>query len=400
MATIPLQEPVYRGDQDSIFFAAGFRPFFLSAGILAALFLPLWLVVYAGRMAIFPDPVLWHAHEMVFGFAGAAVGGFLLTAVPNWTGTHHASGKPLMLLFAAWIAGRLGWLAAGYLPAWLVAGMDLAYLPLLAWSLANPLIKAGKWRNIVFLPILALFWLSNLVTHLGGLLPVMPLQGAYMGMALVLLMITIVGGRIVPSFTQNWLRMQGRVVEVVPASWVEKGGAQGSALVACLCMALAPQSVISGVILLAAAAIHAYRLSGWHGAKTFSHPILWVLHVGYGWMVAGFALAGLSALIPALPLSAAIHALTAGAMGTMVLGVMTRAALGHSGRMLVVSTPIIVAYWLVSLGTLLRIVAPLAGGAQMGLIHAAGSLWGMAWILFVIVYWPVCTKPRADGRPG
>lgn len=403
MATIPLQEPVYRGKPGPLFFAAGFRPFFLFAGIQALVALPLWLAVYVGGVDLhlpFAAPV-WHGHEMVFGFAGAAVGGFLLTAVPNWTNTHHVSGKPLMVLFALWLAGRVAFTLSGVLPAALVALSELSYLPVLALLLAKPLISAGKARNVVFLPILALLLLADVIVLAGALWGVGdPMRGNYLGMALLLVMIAIVGGRIIPSFTQNWLRMQGRPVEVKPIGWIEKGGAQGSVLLAGILTALAPSSVAAGVVLLAAAVIHLLRLAGWHGLKTLSNPILWVLHLGYLWLVVGLALLGAASFIDALPVSAAVHALTAGCIGTMVLGVMSRAALGHSGRPLEVSKATVAAYVLLSLGTVLRVVAPLLPDAQMGLTHAGGTLWALAWLLFVVVYFPIVTRPRADGRSG
>ncbi|MGE5516916.1 MAG: NnrS family protein [Bacteroidota bacterium] len=403
MATIPLQEPVYRGKPGPLFFAAGFRPFFLFAGIQAVVALPLWLMVYVGGLDLrlpFAAPI-WHGHEMVFGFAAAAIGGFLLTAVPNWTNTHHVSGRPLMVLFALWLAGRIAFTLSGLLPPLVVTVVELSYMPVLALLLAKPLIDAGKARNIVFLPILALFLLADAVVVAGALWGVGDaMRGIYLGMALVLVMIAIVGGRIIPSFTQNWLRMQGRPVELRPIGWIEKGGAQGSVLLAGVLTAVAPGSVASGVVLLVASAIHLVRLSRWHGAKTLANPILWVLHLGYLWLVIGLALLGIASFFPALPLSAAVHALTAGCIGTMVLGVMSRAALGHSGRPLDVSKATVAAYVLLSLGTVLRVAAPLLPDAQIGLTHAGGSLWALAWLLFVVVYFPIVTRPRADGRPG
>jgi uncharacterized protein involved in response to NO len=279
--------------------------------------------------------------------------------------------------------------------------LELAYLPILAVLLAGPLIKAGKWRNIVFLPILGLFLLADVVTLAGALLDAgTAMRGVYFGIALLLLMIAIVGGRIIPSFTQNWLRMQGRPVEVRPIAWIEKGGAQASVLLAGVLVALAPDSPAAGVVLLAAAAIHLVRLSRWYGVRTLANPILWVLHLGYLWLVVGLALLGLSCFVDALPASAAVHALTAGCIGTMILGVMSRAALGHSGRPLDVSKVIVAAYGLVSVGAVLRVVAPAVPAAQMGLTHAGGTLWALAWVLFVVVYFPIVTRPRADGRPG
>ncbi|MGE5545374.1 MAG: NnrS family protein [Solirubrobacterales bacterium] len=403
MATIQLHEPVYRGKPGPVFFAAGFRPFFLFAGIQAALMLPLWLLVWTGGLSLGVgyQPSVWHGHEMVFGFAGAAIGGFLLTAVPNWTNTHHVSGRPLMVLFAAWLLGRVAFTLGGVLPGWLVAAADLAYLPLLAVLVGKPLVQAGKIRNIAFLPILGAFWLANAGVHwvlLGGRGDAM--TGIYAAIAMVLVMIAVVGGRIIPSFTQNWLRMQGRPVEVNPIGWIEKGGAAGSVAVAGLLAAFFPASPAAGVALLAAAAIHLVRLAGWHGVKTLANPILWVLHLGYLWLVIGLALLGLASFIPALPPSAAVHALTAGCIATMILAVMSRAALGHSGHPLEVSSLTVAAYVLVSAGAALRVVAPLMVDAQLVLTIAGGLCWALAWLLFVIVYAPIVTRPRADGREG
>ena len=403
MATIPLQEPVYRGNAGPLFFAAGFRPFFLFTALQAAVTLPLWLAVYVGGIDLkLPfAAALWHGHEMVFGFAGAAIAGFLLTAVPNWTNSHHVSGRPLMAQFALWLAGRVAFTLAGFLPAALVAGLDLAFLPYLAWLVGKPLVAAGKIRNIAFLPILGLFFLANLAVHLQAALDLGDaMTGVYLGLTMVLALIAIVGGRIVPSFTQNWLRMRGQAVEVTPLAWIEQGGAVGSVVAGMVLAILWPGSLAAGAVLLLAAAIHGLRLGRWHGIKTGGSPILWVLHLGYLWLVIGLALLGASSFVAALPVTAALHALTAGCVGTMILAVMSRASLGHSGRPLVVSPMITAAYLLLSLGTLLRVVAPLGGSAQMGLTHAGGSLWALAWLLFVVVYLPILTKPRADGRPG
>lgn len=403
MATIPLQEPAYHGNSGPLFFAGGFRPFFLFTALQAFLSLPLWLAVYVGGVSLdLPfAAALWHGHEMVFGFAGAAIAGFLLTAVPNWTNTHHVSGKPLMWLFCLWLAGRLAFTLAGFLPAVLVAALDLSFLPLLAWMVARPLLTAGKWRNIAFLPILLLFSLANLSVHLHVVFGLGDgMTGIYAGLTMVLTMIAIVGGRIIPSFTQNWLRMQGQAIEVTPLAWLEKGGAIGSLVFGMVLTMAAPSSIAAGIVLLLAAFIHGLRLWRWHGGKTMKSPILWVLHLGYGWLVVGLALLGASSFVSALPLSAAVHALTAGCVGTMILAVMSRAALGHSGRPLVVSPLIVAAYVLVSLGALLRVVAPVVPDAQMALTHAGGSFWALAWGLFVWVYFPILTRPRADGRPG
>ncbi|MBI5164520.1 MAG: NnrS family protein [Magnetospirillum sp.] len=403
MATIPLNEPTVAHASGPVFFAAGFRPFFLGGAIQAAVMVPLWLMVYGGGLdlALPMNPALWHAHEMVFGFAGAAIGGFLLTAVPNWTSTAHVSGRPLMLAFAAWLAARVAYLACGMLPALVVAGVQMLYLPILAVLVGRPLLKAGRARNFIFLPVLGLFWLADGAMQLDWALGVGDgMAAAYIAIGLVLVLIAIVGGRVVPGFTLSWLMMEGRVGDIRPVAWIEKGGAVGSVALGLVLAAAAPGSAAAGVVLLAAALIHGLRMAGWRGLSTLSNPVLWVLHLGYLWLVVGLALLGLASFLPGLPVSAAVHALTAGATGTMVMGIMSRAALGHSGRPLEVASAIVGAYLLLSLGAALRVAAPMAGGAALGLTHAGGALWALGWLVFAVIYFPILTRPRADGKPG
>lgn len=403
MTTISLREPAYGAPAGPVLFAAGYRPFFLFAGVQTALTLPLWLAVYTGVVSLnlpFAD-ALWHGHEMVFGFAGAAVGGFMLTAVPNWTGATPVSGRPLMVLFALWLAGRVGFTLAGILPPLLVAVLDLSYLPVLAAILAIPLVRAGKGRNMAFLALLAVFWAANGAVHAGlawGWPD--PMAAVYAGVFLLLLMIAVVGGRIIPAFTQNWLRMQGHPVEIKTPAWIEKGGSCGILAAAGVTTLLAPQSVAASVLLIVAGLIHAVRLIGWQGYRTITNPILAVLHLGYLWLAVGLLLWGASGLVDAVPVSAALHALTAGAIGTMILAVMSRAALGHSGRPLIASPMVTAAYGLVAIAAVLRVIAPLSGDAQMALTHGGGMLWALAWLLFVVAYAPIMLRPRADGRPG
>lgn len=404
---IEIEDPSAAGRRPagSVLFAAGFRPFFLLAGLQAALAMAGWLAFYFGSgtlpQAFFP--VVWHGHEMVFGFAAAAVAGFLLTAVPNWTGTRPVSGPPLMLLSALWLAGRIVFWLSAALPAWIVAAVDLAFLPVLAFLVGRPIVQAGNKRNLPFLPILGLFWLGEVLVQLE------PLAGADTGMTgirlgiwVLLVMIAIVGGRIIPSFTGNWLRMQGQDPTVRAQEWVERA-APAAVAAAGLADVFVPAHAGTGLLLLVAAALHGWRLAGWRGVATLREPILWVLHVGYLWLVVGLALRGASVFAPgAVPPSAALHALTTGAVATMVMGVMTRAALGHSGRPLRISTAIAWAYGLVSVGAFIRAFGPIVHPSAAGdLVPAvSGTLWMTAWLVYVWVYAPICTRPRADGRPG
>jgi len=396
MATIPLLEPTPHAAAGPVFFASGFRPFFLLAALHALAAVPLWLAVNGGLVDL-PSTipaVTWHGHEMVFGFASAAIGGFLLTAVPSWTDGRAVRGAKLMLLVAVWLAGRVVFTLNGALPLGLVALVELAYLPLLGGMLAAPLIRAGKPRNIAFLPILALLWLCDGAVLLGYA------EGVRAAIIVVLVMIAVVAGRIVPSFTANWLRQQGRPVEVRSIGWIEKGGAVASVAIAGLLSIALPDAAITGAALLVAAAIQAVRMSRWHGAKVLSQPLLWSLHLGYVWLVVGLALSGLARFVPMLPENAALHALTAGCVGTMVIAVMSRAALGHSGRPLRASPAIVVAFVLVSAGAALRVAGPLWPDAWTAMVNLGGGLWALAWMIFAVVHLPVVIAPRADGRPG
>ncbi len=388
----------------SLFFSAGFRPFFLLAGVAAAVNMLGWLVVYFAHGDI-PQafaPVVWHGHEMIYGFAAAAVAGFLLTAVPNWTSSTPVAGKPLMLLTAIWLLGRLTFWLSGVCPAWVVAVADLAFLPVMGYLVARPLIAAGKMRNIVFLPILGVLWIGALLVQLENLAGTATgLMGVRLGIWVLLLMIAIIGGRIIPAFTGAFLRMQG-LGEVRTISWLEQV-APPAVVAAAIADVFIPDNPLTGVLLLIAAVLHGWRLSGWQGVKTRHSPILWVLHLGYGWLVIGLALRGISVFVPdVVPPSAALHALTAGTIATMILGVTTRAALGHSGRPLKVAPSIAWAYGLLTAGAFVRSIGPIVHPSAAGdLIPAvAGLLWLLAFGIYVAVYLPVCTQPRADGRPG
>lgn len=382
-----------------VFFAAGFRPFFLLAGLWAVVAMALWLTVWFGGAGAWPaiPPALWHGHEMVFGFGGAAVGGFLLTAVPNWTGASIA-GRPVALLTLAWAAGRLAMAAGAVLPPPVIAAVDLAFLPLLAVVVGRPLVAAGKARNMIFVVLLAILTAANLLVHLELMgRAATATAGLHLGIWLLLLMIAVVGGRIVPSFTKGGLRMAGITVE--PKSWAALEIAAPASLVVVAAADLSGGGMPLGIAALLAAGLNGVRLAGWHGHRTAGVPLLWVLHAGYGWLVLGLLLTGLAALTPMVPPTTALHALTVGAIATMILGVMTRAALGHSGRPLAPARATVAAYALVVLAALARTGVPLVAGFDLA-VAVSGALWMAAFGLFVMVYWPVCTGPRADGRPG
>jgi uncharacterized protein involved in response to NO len=385
--------------------AYGFRPFFLLAGVDALINMALWLSVYfspdlwpAGAMA----SVYWHAHEMLFGFVAAAIGGFLLTAVPGWTGRQPYAGWPLGVLVAIWLAGRLAMLPWCNIPPSIGAVVDLAFFPALAIALAPPLLRAGKVRNLGFVPALLALFLSNLAFHLGNIdaLPGAELPALNIAIDIVLLLITVIGGRIIPGFTRNGLARHGIHVDMAARPLIE--AAAITAMIGVLLADIAaPQSQTSGIVALIAAALQAVRLSGWHGHRSFREPLVWILHAGYAWLVLGLLLKGLWIVADASIAANWIHAFTVGTFATMILAVMTRASLGHTGRALIAPPAAIGAYVFVTLAAALRVFGQwCAPDHYPATIALAGACWIAAFGLFVMSYGKILATPRADGKPG
>ena len=381
------------------FLTFGYRPFFLFAGLYAATAIGLWLLVLQGRLVL-PgalDPVLWHQHEMIFGFATAAIAGFLLTAVPNWTGRLPVAGWPLGLLAGLWLAGRCAVFSTHSAGPWPAAVIDGAFLPVFAAVVLREIIAGRNWRNAkVAIPV-ALLALCNLAVHAEsvGLAEDSARPALRLAIFLVLTLISIVGGRVVPSFTRNWLVK--RRVTALPRNIKALDGA-AIALVPLLGLAyvIVPESPVTAALALAAAVAHGARLALWQGHRTGADPLVWILHVGYAWLPVGFALLGVALLIDDMPQTAALHALTAGAVGTMTLAVMTRASLGHSGRALAADRATTLSYLLVIAAAAVRVAAPMAGWPVFG-YEASAVLWVAGFALFSVAYFPVLVLPRKAG---
>ncbi len=388
-----------RGYAGPAILSHGFRPFFLGAGIWAATVVALWLAILTGRLELSSafDPMVWHAHEMLFGFVAAAIAGFLLTAIPNWTGRLPVRGWRLGLLFALWCAGRAASGFSASIGPGPAAALDLAFLTAFAGLVLREIVAGGDRRNLPIAAIIALLAVSNLLVHLEalGLAPTARL-GLRLGMADVAFLLTLVGGRIVPSFTRNWLAKRGEAVLPAPFGRLDRLAIAASAA-AGLAWSFAPEAGVTGALALLAAAAIAARLARWRGHRTLAEPLVWVLHLGYGWLVAGFALLGASVFFSALDPTAALHALTAGAMGTMMLAVMTRATLGHTGRRLSAGPGTTAIYGLVSLAVLARVLAPLMSGSAPILLGLSGFSWIAAFGLFVALYGPLLVLPRRAG---
>ena len=385
-------------------FDYGFRPFFLLAGLEAVVAMAVWLCVYFNP-ALWPAGVipawLWHAHEMMFGFVPAAIGGFLLTAVPSWTGAPGYSGGRLMALAGIWLAGRIA-MIPGLASPEAAAGIDLLFFPALALFLAVPLIRARKIQNLAFLVLLTLIFAANFAFHLGrlGELPGGEFIGLGFAADVVAIIVAIIGGRIIPAFTQNGLRQQGVAFTIAPLPQLDAAAIAALVLVLASDM-VAMNSVIVGAIALIAALLHGVRLARWGGWRTRHTPLLWVLHVGYGFLVLALTLKGIGLLSDAAIGAKWMHALTVGCFATLILGVTTRASLGHTGRPLVLPRIAIFAYVLVPLAALVRVFAPAIAPERYSLsIALAGGLWIAGFLLYLIAYAPILVGPRADGKPG
>lgn len=388
----------------SMAFAYPFRIFFLLTGLYALMLIAGWI---AFLFAALPLPVgwaplQWHSHEMIYGFVTPAIAGFVLTAMTNWTGAPPLQGRNLMLLALLWTAGRLVMWLAGWLPGWLVAVVDLAFLPVLAGYMALVLMRHNNRRNLILVGVLALLWLGNLLMHIGfstGKTNFLQ-AGQLLGLDLITVLIVIIAGRITPLFTANWLSRTGRDGSVIRRiQWVEMGALGSIFALLITDVAPVPTAVIGGVALLAAG-FNLWRLMLWRGWLILSEPLLWILHLSYLWLVVALLFRGLSEFYPALAPTLWQHALGAGAIASLILGVMTRVSFGHTGRPLQLPSYGVWIYVAISLAAVLRIAVPL-GVLDFGIgVLAASAAWILAFTFFLILYAPVLLRPRADGKPG
>ncbi len=374
----------------------GFRPFYLGATVFAALAIPVWVLMFLGQMDAAPvlPPLLWHAHEMLFGFAAAVIVGFLLTAGKAWTGLQTPRGPALAALVLVWLAARVaGWVA----PYPVYAALDLLLLPVVATVLVRVLLRAGNRRNLPLASLLGMLTLANLVFHLSvlGVLELSPVRALYAALALIVLIECVMAGRVVPAFTMS--AIPGLRLKIDPK--LEKATAIASVL-ALLSWVFMPTFVISAPLLALAAVLQLARLVAWKPWRTRSRPILWILHLSYAWISVGFLLLAMSVL-GWIAVSAGIHALAIGATGGLIIGMVTRTARGHTGRPLLASPIEVAAYSLVMLAALIRVFVPLLAPQFLVLsVIAAATAWSLAFALYLGRYTPWLLRVRIDGKDG
>lgn len=373
--------------------SGGFRPFFLGGAAFAAAALPLWVwaLITGESVVTAGDPLSWHVHEMIFGYVGAVLAGFLLTAIPNWTGRLPIRGRPLMLLFALWLAGRVAVVMGGLIGP-VAAVVDAAFTVALA-GVAWREVAAGKnARNVPICIVVSLFALTNIGFHAEIAVAGSGDYAIRAALGLILLLISLIGGRITPSFTRNWLAKRG--VSALPAPF---GRFDKLALIAtgaaALAWTVAPEAAATAALLALAAVLLTVRLLRWRGWAAVSEPLLLVLHVAYAWLPLALALLAAAIVWPELGRSPGIHAFTAGGIGMMTLAVMTRATLGHTGRDLTAGAGTNAIYLLVFTGAVLRVAAPWLPVDYFAAVMVAGGLWTGAFMLFVLIYGPILASP-------
>jgi uncharacterized protein involved in response to NO len=380
--------------------AKGFRPFFLLAAVFASAIVPLWIFVVAGVLqpGLYLDATSWHAHEMVLGYAVGVIAGFLLTAVGNWTKRETLVGVPLLALSALWALGRAAMAFAGALPRGVPAIVDLAFLPVLVVVLARPLVAARNWRNFVMLGVLGALFAANVVVHLEAL-GVMATGAArhacLVAVDVVILVILVIAGRVFPMFTRNATSVTS--IRSIPS--LDVLTVAGMAALTLLDV-LVPERAVTAATAGAVGALSIVRAAHWGSRHTARHPLLWILHAGYAWLALGLLLRALGRLVP-IPGSVATHALTVGAIGSLTLGMMARVALGHTGRALVASKPVVWAFGAITMAAFARVVVPMfAPGWYFGTLVATAALWTLAFLLYMVAYFPILLMPRVDGKPG
>lgn len=380
----------------------GLRPFFLLGAVYSGAVVLLWLAMLSGRAAI-PTafaPRDWHVHEMLYGYLPAVIAGYLLASVPNWTGRLPLDGGRLLALVALWVAGRVA-VGTSLWTGWAFAAvLDLSFLAVLTFAVARETLAGKTWRNAKFVIVLSILLAGNLSFHLEAHLLYTAEYGARIGTAAVVFLIVLIGGRIVPSFTRNWLAR--REPGTLPAAFGRFDMISlGVAAIALTSWVVAPRAMPSAILLLVAGVVQTIRLGRWAGHRTAGGVHVLVLHVAYAFVPPGFLLVGIASLSPDMPASIGIHAWSAGAFGTMTLAVMARIAAGHTRRPILDAPVLRVIYALVVAAALARIAAGFVEAHAMALLTASALSWSAAFLgLFGLLLEPLTTAKLGPPRPG
>ncbi len=401
--TMPKKKPkggIPRGiDSDGpAILSYGFRPFFLAAGCYGIVAMAGWVAALILGLEIGGrtyGALFWHGHEMLYGYATAALAGFLLTAVPNWTGRLPVSGPPLLGLLVVWAVGRIAMLTPETFGLWLAALLDMAFLPLLAAIVAREVLAGRNWKNLKVLAGVTALAAANGYGHIAVLTGSDAQTALRLAVAVYVALVALVGGRIIPSFTRNWLARKG--VKRLPASFDRIDIAAVIVLVAgLLCWVIAPDQPLIAIATTIAALLNAYRLWRWRGLAAFAEPLVVVLHAGYGFVPLGLLAIGAAAL-GWVSQASSMHVLTVGVIGVMTLAVMTRATLGHTGRPIVANRSTLMGYLLLILAAALRPFAEALSDHYATLLAVAGVAWIAAFSLFVLEYGPILTSKTRSG---
>jgi uncharacterized protein involved in response to NO len=380
-------------------FALGFRAFFALAGLSALALIALWKSIHDGSFtaANYFPATIWHAHEMLLGYAGAVIAGFLLTAVKNWTGEQTLHGDKLAALCLLWIYGRLLPFYSGLFPDSLIALVDLSFLPALAYCIAKPIMKTGKFKNLLFAALLLVMTVGNGLIHaeILGLKQHSASLGLNLVVAMIILMILVMAGRVFPFFTERGLSG----VLILPNPLVEIL-AIGSAVLVFFLQLLQINGTVLALVAIFAVVANLARVINWYDRRIWYVPLLWVLYAGYGWIILGFSFTALAAY-HWVSVTLALHAFTVGGIGTLTLGMMARVSLGHTGRALRVSNAIALAFVLINLAALFRVLVPMALPQWYEqVVYMSTLCWLAAFSLFILIYTPILTTARVDGKKG
>lgn len=386
--------PRYRAYQGWPVLAAGFRPFFLLAAIQAGVAILVWLPVFYGELRLTTAfaPRDWHVHEMLYGYLPAVITGFLFTAIPNWTGRLPIQGLPLLTLVLVWIAGRVFVTFSATTSWWLAMLVDASFLLLVAAAAAREIIAGKNWRNLAVVLLVSLLLVGNLAFHIEAHIAGSADYAIRIGIAVVIMLISLIGGRIVPSFTRNWLVRENPGRLPVPFGRFDKITLALSAL-GLLGWIVAPDHPRAGVALSVAGVLQLIRLLRWAGERTLRERLLLILHIGYAFVPLGFLL-NAAAAFDLVPVSAGIHAWMVGGAGVMTLAVMTRASLGHTGQALTASAATQAIYLAIVIAAFARICAVLDPAQSEPLLDVAGFAWVAAFFGFALAYGPALLGSR------